>query len=188
MSWKKYTSPTAPTIGGTRDIQLRVRESHFARPRFYFYQAVWLAGAMLVGWLALILFPGFVHASTQAVAAGWRSFGLGIAVLVGVPVAIILAAITLVGLPAALILLALYLPAIYLTKIWVGAFLGQALVKPTAATTGDWLLRLLVGLLILTIVRYIPYLGGWIHFGVICFGLGAFVWQLYRVSRPAMTA
>lgn len=185
---KKVQIADGATIGGTRDIQLRVRESHFTRPRFYFYQAVWLAAAMLVGWLALVLFPGFVHASTLAVGAGWRSFGLGIAVLAGVPVAIILAAITLVGLPAALMLLALYLPAIYLTKIWVGAFLGQALVKPAAATTGDWLLRLLVGLLILTIVRYIPYLGGWIHFGVICFGLGAFVWQLYRVSRPPMTA
>jgi hypothetical protein len=176
------------TIVGTRDIQVRTRERHFTRPKFYFFQAIWIAAAMLVGWLGLVLFPGFVHASTQAVGAGWRSFGLGIAVLVGVPVAIILAAITLVGLPAALMLLALYFPAIYLAKIWVGAFLGQSLVKPAATTKGDWLLRLLVGLLILTIVRYIPYLGGWIHFAVICFGLGAFVWQLYRVSRPAITA
>src|SRR5271165_2515311 len=28
------------TIMGARDIQVRVRQSHFARPRFYFYQAV----------------------------------------------------------------------------------------------------------------------------------------------------
>ena len=46
---------------------------------------------------------------------------------------------------------------------------------------------LLVGLLILTIVRFIPYLGGLVHFGVVCLGLGAFAWQLYRVSRPART-
>ena len=33
------------------------------------------------------------------------------------------------------------------------------LVKPAGATRADWLLGLLVGLLILTIVRFIPYLG-----------------------------
>jgi len=175
------------TIGGTREIQERVRQSRFSRPKFYFYQAVWLAAAMLVGWLGLILFPGFFRASTQAVGAGWRSFGFGLAILAGVPVAIILIAITLVGLPASLILLALYLTAIYLAHIWVAAFLGHMLLKPTGATNSDWLLGLLVGLLILTVVGFIPYLGGLVRLGVVCLGLGAFAWQLYRVSRPAIT-
>ena len=175
------------TIVGTRDIQVRLRESRFARPRFYFYQAVWLAAAMLVGWLGLVLFPGFFHASTHAVGSGWRSLGLGFAVLAGVPVAIILIAITLVGLPVSLMLLALYLTAIGLAKIWVGAFLGQKLLKPAGATKSDWLLGLLVGLLILTIIGFVPYLGGLVHLGVVCLGLGAFAWQLYRVSRPAIT-
>ena len=175
------------TIGGQRDIEVRVRQSRFARPRFYFHEALWLAAAMLVGWLGMLLFPGFFRTSTQAVGSGWRSLGLGLAVLAGVPVAMILMAITLIGLPLSLMLLATYLAAIYLAKIWVGAFLGQMLVKPTGAGTGDWLLGLLVGLLILTIVGFIPYLGGLVHFGVICLGLGAFAWQLYRVSRPAIT-
>ncbi len=175
------------TITGARDIRLRVRENHFTRPKFYFFQAVWLAAAMLVGWLGLVLFPGFFQASTHAVGAGWRSLGLGFAVLAGVPVAIILTAITLVGLPASLMLLMAYLVAIYLAKVWVGAFLGQMLLKPTGVTKSDWLLGLLVGLLILTVVRFVPYLGGLVHFGVICLGLGAFAWQLYRVSRPATT-
>ena len=51
------------TIVGKRDIQVQVRESQFARPRFYFHQAVWFAAAMLVGWLGLVLFPGFFRAS-----------------------------------------------------------------------------------------------------------------------------
>jgi len=67
------------------------------------------------------------------------------------------------------------------------AILGQMLLKPTGATKRDWLLGLLVGLLILTSVGLIPYLGGLVRFGVVCLGLGAFAWQLYRVSRPAIT-
>jgi cytoskeletal protein CcmA (bactofilin family) len=176
------------TITGKRDIQVRVRKSQFAHPRFYFHQVVWLAAAMLVGWLGLALFPGFFQACIQAVGSGWRSLGLGVGVLAGVPVMIIVAAITLVGIPVSLMLFAAYLVAIYLAKIWVGAFLGWTLLKPAAATKRDWLLSLLVGLLILTIVGFIPYLGGLVRLAIVCLGLGAFAWQLYRGSRSTMTA
>lgn len=173
------------SIAGTRDIQVRVRQNNFTRPRFYFHQAIWIAAAMLVGWLGLILFPGFVEACTQAVGSGWRSLGLGLGILVGVPVAMIVIGITLVGLPLSFILLALYLIALYLAKIWVGAFLGRVLLRPTTTTRHDWILGLLVGLLILTILSFIPYLGGLVRFVIVCLGLGAFAWQLYRISRPA---
>jgi hypothetical protein len=176
------------TIAGKRDIQVRVRKSQFTRPRFYFHQAIWLAAAMLVGWLGLALFPGFFQACTQAVGSGWRSLGLGVAVLAGVPVATVLGAITLVGIPISLMLFAVYLAAIYLAKIWVGAFLGRVLLKPSGATKRDWLLGLLVGLLVLTLVGFIPYLGGLVHIAIVCLGLGAFAWQLYRGSRPALAA
>jgi hypothetical protein len=134
----------------------------------------------------MLAFPGFFQATTQLVGSGWLSLGLGVGVLAGVPVAIVVIAITLVGLPLSLMLLALYLAAIYLAKIWVGAFLGRILLKPSGATKGDWLLGLLVGLLIVTIVGFIPYLGGLVHLGVVCLGLGAFACQLYRASRPVM--
>jgi hypothetical protein len=176
------------SIAGKRDIQVRVRKSQFTRPRFYFHQAVWLAAAMLVGWLSLALFPGFFQACTQAVGSGWRSLGLGVGVLAGVPVVIVVAAITLVGIPVSLMLFAVYLAAIYLAKIWVGAFLGRALLKPATSTKRDWLLGLLVGLLILTIVGFVPYLGGLVRLAVVCLGLGAFAWLLYRGSRPTIAA
>jgi predicted anti-sigma-YlaC factor YlaD len=176
------------TIAGKRDIQVQVRKSRFTRPRFYFHQAVWFAAAMLVGWLGLVLFPGFFRATTQAVGSGWLSLGLGVGVLAGVPVAMVVAAITLIGVPISLMLFAVYLAAIYLAKLWVGAFLGRILLKPSGATKGDWVLGLLVGLLILTIVGFIPYLGGLVRLGVVCLGLGAFAGQLYRASRPVITA
>ena len=175
------------TIGGKRDIQVSVRKSRFTRPSFYFFQAVWLAGAMLVGWLGLVLFPRFFQASALAVGSGWRSLGLGFAVLAAVPFAIVVTSITLVGLPVSLMLLAVYLAAIYLAKVWVAAFLGRILLKPAGATKGDWLLGLLLGLLIFTIAGFIPFLGGLVHFGVVCLGLGAFAWQLHQTSRPFIT-
>jgi Putative zinc-finger len=175
-------------ISGKRDIQVRVRKSQFTRPRFYLHQAVWLAAAMLVEWLGLLLFPVFFQTTTQAVGSGWLSLGLGVGTLAGVPVAMVVIGITLVGLPISLMLLAVYLTGIYLAKIWVGAYLGRILLRPSGATKGDWLLGLLVGLLILSIIGFIPYLGGLVRLGVVCLGLGAFAAQLYRTSRPAITA
>ena len=93
------------TIAGKRDIQIRVRKSRFTRPRFYFHQALWVAAAMLVGWLGLVLFPGFFQASTQAVGFGLRSLGLGVGILAGIPMAIVVAAMMLVGIPVSLMLL-----------------------------------------------------------------------------------
>jgi predicted anti-sigma-YlaC factor YlaD len=176
------------TIAGKRDIQVQVRKSKFTRPRFYFHQAVWFGAAILVGWLGLVLFPGFFRATTQAVGSGWLSLGLGVGVLAAVPVAMVVAAITLIGIPISLMLFAVYLAAIYLAKVWVGAFLGRILLNPSGATKGDWLLGLLVGLLILTIVGFVPYLGGLVRLGVVCLGLGAAARQLYRASPPVITA
>ena len=134
------------------------------------------------------LFPVFFHTTTQAVGSGWLSLGLGVGTLAGVPVAMVVIGITLVGLPISLILLAVYLTGIYLAKIWVGAYLVRILLRPSGATKGDWVLGLLVGLLILSIVGFIPYLGGLVRLGVVCLGLGAFAAQLYRTSRPGIMA
>jgi len=175
------------TVAGKRDIQVRIRRSQFAGHRFYFHQVLWLAAAMIVGWLGLLLFPGFFWATSQLVGSGWRSLGLGFGVLAGVPVVIVVAAITLVGIPISLMLLATYLAAIYLAKVWVGAFLGRIILRSTGATTGEWVLSLLAGLLIITVVEFIPYFGALVRLVVVCFGLGAFAWQLYRASRPAMS-
>ncbi len=175
-------------IAGQRNIQLDVRKNRFTRPKFYFHQALGLVAAMLVGLLGLVLFPGFFQASTQAVGSGWRSLGLGVGVLAGAPLVIVVAAITLVCLPISLMLLAAYLTAIYLAKIWVGAFLGRAILRTSEANKLNWLLGLLVGLVILTVVGFVPYLGGLIRLAVTCLGLGAFAWQLYRASRTPATA
>ena len=43
-----------------------------------------------------------------------------------------------------------------------------------------------MGLLILTIVGFIPYLGGLVRLGVVCLGLGAFAGQLYRCGQPVV--
>lgn len=172
------------TIAGPTDIRLRKHQSRYSRPGFYIWRAILLAGAFIVGWIAMYLFPAFFQSASRAVGGGWRTFGLGFALLVGTPIAIILVAISLIGLPLAFISLALYCVGLYLSIVFVGSFLGGVIFKGTQPRTGQALLAYFVGLLILTVLFHLPFIGAVFEFLALCLGLGAIVWQLYRTRRP----
>jgi predicted anti-sigma-YlaC factor YlaD len=61
----------AATIGGSRSITLpEPRPSKFVRPKWYFWQGVWLAAAFLTGLLLYWFFPS--GSSLFSTKAGWR--------------------------------------------------------------------------------------------------------------------
>jgi hypothetical protein len=91
---------------------------------------------------------------------------------VAVPIAAVIAAITLVGIPTALITVALWVIAIYLAKVFVGAALGRALIRPRRGGLADVALLLLVGLLIVFVLTNLPYVGQVFMLGVVLWGLG----------------
>jgi cytoskeletal protein CcmA (bactofilin family) len=162
------------------------RANRYTQPSFYIWRAVELAGALLVAWLMLTLAPTFVEGATRAVGSPWRSLGLGFAVLVATPVAILLAAITLIGLPLALLALALYLAALYLAKIFVAAYIGRMLRLHVNGGIGARLLVVLLGLVVIIVAVQLPFkIGFALHLAVLCFGLGGFAWQLSHArARP----
>jgi len=167
------------TIAGKNETHLRGASNRFGRPGFYFLQVVSLIAAFLVGSVAILLVPKFFQSTSQAVGSVWRSLGLGFAILVGTPVAVLLVCVTLIGLPLGLLTLALYVIGLYLAKIFVGAFLGHMVLKVNIPSTRRSILALLIGLLILTLLFQIPVIGALLHLVVFCFGLGAFTWQIY---------
>jgi hypothetical protein len=171
------------TIGGPTNIRLRHHESRYARPGFYIFHAILLAGAFIVGWIAMYLFPAFFQRASSAVGSGWKTFGLGFAVLVGTPIAIVLIAISLIGLPLAFLSLLLYLVALYFALIFVGNFVGRVIFKTSQTRTGQALLAFFVGLLIVTILFHLPVIGAIFEFLAFCLGLGALVLEIYRARR-----
>jgi len=171
------------TIGGPKEVKLLVRPSRFSSRWFFIWRAIGLFGAFLVGWVVMYLFPGFFQTAARAVGSGWRTFGLGFIVLVAVPIACVLVALSLIGLPLALISLGLYLIGLRLATILVGAFLGSLIFKSAQPRTGEGLLALFFGLLILTVVFQVPFIGALVKFLTLCLGLGALSWQLYRTRQ-----
>ncbi|HEY6292295.1 MAG TPA: zf-HC2 domain-containing protein [Terriglobia bacterium] len=161
------------TIGGKTEVSL-LKESptHYADSKFYFWQAIWMASALILGlilnWLAPFLFD--VRLDTGG--ALLRSAGIGFLVLVVTPIAAIIACITLVGIPAGVIGLVLWGVSIYLAKVFVGAALGRGLVRGRAGEPPAFALALLAGLIVVFVAINLPYVGTWLSFLVILVGLG----------------
>ncbi len=105
----------------------------------------------------------------------WASLGWGAVILFATPVAAIIACFTVIGIPVALIVLVLYAIAIYISQIFVGLFIGRWIIGRFRETDSKAIMigALAAGLVILTLLRLIPYLGFWIGLAVALFGLGA---------------
>lgn len=176
-------------ITGKTNVHLPTpKPSRYTRPRFYVGQAIRLAAALLTGLVLYWLFPVLFAARLDKTSAALRALGIGFLVLVATPIAAIVAAITLVGLPLALLGVALWLACLYLAKIFVAALIGQTIRRSPLGQPKSFALNLLIGLAIVFVAVNLPYLGGWIRFLVVLFGLGlAFIqvrsyWQRVRTA------
>ena len=108
-----------------------------------------------------------------------------------VPFVILLLLITVLGVPVALILLVVYVIAIYVTKAYVGYWLGDWLLHLARGVRTHWFWGLLLGVVLISLVALIPYLGFLVRLAVVLFGLGALLLAIsnaYPRTRRAETA
>jgi anti-sigma factor RsiW len=154
----------------------------YGEPRVWFWRATRFFGAVLLGWVGLLLTPALIVASADRVRSWPRALAWGAVALVAGPVAIAVLAVTLVGIPLALILLGLYLFGLYAAKIVVGLALGRVLLRPRGNPRCDALWALVVGLAVITLAAAVPWLGGAIRLVVTCLGAGALAGWLARTA------
>ncbi len=134
--------------------------------------------ALLAGLVAILLAPRWLASVAEAVrsrpgpSAGW-----GALILFVTPIAAIVTCITIIGIPVGLITLALWGIAVYLAQIPVGLFVGKLIIGRSrdVESKGLMVAALALGLVILKLLRLIPYLGFFIGVAVVLFGLGAVV-------------
>jgi len=169
------------TIGGATKISLmKPSPSKYTDSKFYFWQAIWLASALILGlilkWLAPVLFE--VPLNTGGSLA--RSAGVGFLALVATPIAAIIVCVTLVGIPLGILGLILWGVSIYLAKVFVGAALGRELRLGRAGERPTFALALLAGLIMVFVAINLPYVGSWLSFLVVLVGLGLAVLGVHR--------
>jgi cytoskeletal protein CcmA (bactofilin family) len=133
---------------------------------------IWLAvslSLLVLGALLLLIAPraaDSLHARSREKVG--PTIAIGIAILIVLPIAAVIAAITLVGLPLALGIGLFLLPlgaVAYLASAYV---LGRRLLKPPRQR----MLSLLAGLAILRLAALVPFLGALVGLAALIFGLG----------------
>jgi cytoskeletal protein CcmA (bactofilin family) len=173
-------------ITGKTDVYLRKQgPTRYAQPRFYFWQAVRLGGALLTGFVLFLLFPVLFGGRLETARATLVALGVGFLVFVATPIAAVIAGITLVGLPLGILGLLTWIASLYLAKVFVGAALGQMLLGPGDGGKASFAAALLLGLFILYVAMNLPYVGGVLTFLVLLLGPGLVARQLLGRQQRA---
>jgi cytoskeletal protein CcmA (bactofilin family) len=159
----------------------------YMEAHYYLWQVIWLAAFVLFGLVLFVLVPQFAQEAVNNVERYGASFGLGVLVFFGVPIAALIACATVVGLFIGLTTGFLWYASLYFAQLVVGAMVGQWLMGRTREL---WPLigRMVVGIAIVRLATTIPELGGWIKFGTILWGLGAISLAVYRRFQPTISA
>lgn len=131
-----------------------------------------LLANLLLGAFLLALFPAFSERVADTVAdQPARSGGVGLLVLVLVPVVLVLLAVTIVGIP-----LSVLGAFVFGVTVWVAVVYGQYAVAAWAlgyADTDSRWLALVAGLVAFAILGAVPVLGGLLELIAFLLGLGA---------------
>jgi len=145
--------------------------------------------AFVAGLVIILLVPRHLTSVTESIRTRpWASLGWGAVILFVTPIAAILVCFTIVGISVGLIALLFYAVALYLAQIPVALFLGRWIIGSFRAVEGKPIMlgALALGLVIIHLLRLIPYFGFFVSLVVILFGLGAVVvWERKRRAEAA---
>lgn len=137
--------------------------------------------ASIVYWL----FPRLTHHASGAVKRDpFKCLGLGLTVVLVMPVLAIVLMITVLGIPLGLVVVALY-PVALLIGFLLGLYvlsngLLMLLRKGTEVSTGWRFIALVLAIIVLLLTQLIPFVGGLALLFLFLFGLGALALHLYR--------
>jgi cytoskeletal protein CcmA (bactofilin family) len=148
-------------------------------------------GLFALGLLVLLPFRAFGRRAADAIGGDTLpSLGLGLAVLIGIPIAalvVFVLGLLVGGWPLSLAALALLAIGAAVGYVLAAVFVGRAAFR-LLRTEAHPVLELLVGLVVLTAAGLIPILGGLVDLAAIVLGLGALVLTLFRSWRGPATA
>jgi hypothetical protein len=168
-------------------IQREQRQPPLLNGLFDFGGLILLLGSAILGASAIILAP---RAAARAVELGrqqpLQTFGVGLLILCVVPLAALLIAVTLVGIPLALALAAMYWLGLLLAWPALGLVVGTELARRVRRGEPLPVLgALVVGLIVLHLVTHLPFVGGLVVFLGLAFGLGLIVQSFRHWPRPS---
>jgi hypothetical protein len=165
-----------------KDLEVIVRHDDlFFATGFFFWS---LFALLIVGMVIVALFKNFskdylTFAKTQL----GKNIGYGVLLLILTPIAIVILAVLILTIPISLIILASYLVLIYLSMAFAALFVGDYVLSffRKETTNNGMFLSMLVGVVLVSLLCHIPFIGGLFGFIIVCFGMGSlvnYIWHL----------
>ena len=172
--------------GGVSFEQIKTPKS--ADRFFHFFSLISLFGLLVVGLFFVSLAPKALRAfADAAIQKPIRVLLWGVVALLAIPLVVLFLALTLIGLPLALILLVGYVLVIYLANIFAGLGLGLYLARLVKgkefSNRASLILIMVLGVVVLWALGTIPFVGPFIRFLAVVWGLGMIVrlkWQTIK--------
>jgi cytoskeletal protein CcmA (bactofilin family) len=183
-----YKPEVSPQAKLASPLEVRVAESRKEHPTTgtVIWKIIWTATVFLLGLVLFFLWPKFTDDAVRSADRYGASFGLGLVVLFGLPIAAVIACVTVVGLALGLTaLLAWLLVLLCAAQLVVGAWLGEKLIG-RAIGTPALVGRMALGLIIIRALAAVPFLGFWVWLAVVLWGMGALSLTAYRRFVPGL--
>lgn len=148
-------------------------------------------GLILIAYFFLWLTPLWEKIDSDYTGADFgkyaAAFGIGLGVLLALPIAAILLMITGIGLRPAFVLLFVYIAALIASPIFLGFILGSLLWRKAFKRPCNYWAELAIGLVLLRLVTLVPYISFPVTLVSAAFGLGC-VARLLGKKRPEVPA
>lgn len=184
-------SPQAKLASPVDFEKLEHHEEHEQGVGHFIWLVIWSAAFALFGLVLFALMPRFALETVQSGEQYGLSIGLGVLVLIAAPIAAGIACITIVGLLVGISAFILWFTMLLCTGIVVGAVIGQWMMGRTSET---WPLigRMVVGMLVLRVLEYLPFVvhlpfvGFLVKLAVAFWGMGAISLAIYRKLQPVI--
>jgi TolB-like protein/cytoskeletal protein CcmA (bactofilin family) len=141
---------------------------------------------IIVGLLVNYFLPKHTEEIVSTISGSiWKSLGIGLIFLIVVPLCIIISLFTAIGIPAGIILAFLYITMIYISRVYVGLWIGRKLLGNFKESfTAFFFWPFVAGTIIIGILLLIPVIGWLLRFFLLLIGLGA-MWQvLWNSAKP----
>ena len=196
-----YQSPEEADIHSNARIDGDVDFARSERPKRYV--GMWLAlagmvalavigGLILLGGVATALVPRmFPAAADRVVHTPWRSLGIGAAVVIGTPLAILLVKLTIIGLPLSICLTAAYVLLLPIGLLAATYWAGRSGLRLARVADSDSLPRRLgivaLGVVILAVIGLIPVVGVIVCFVALLLGTGALIVESRNACKAGRT-
>jgi len=167
---EKFAPKLRPAILGITGIKLYLKFFSFVV-------------SLILGLIFLYLFPKRAQGVSKILTSRpWGSLGVGLLTIILFPLALVLLVITIIGIPLMLLVIPVFAFLVYFSIIFTSICLGAFILKRLAWKKSlNW--ALLIGLVVYSLLRMIPFIGPIFGFGFATAGLGAFILDQKSLRR-----